>query len=61
MPDKEVKTSKSPNRQQNLSIGPYQISYDGGKKHDAKDFIKKNILSTADMQGLLERFIVEKY
>lgn len=42
-------------------MGPYQISYDGYKKHDNKDFIKKNILSTADMQGLLERFIVEKY
>jgi len=42
-------------------LGPYQISYDGQKKHDTKDFIKKNILSTSDMQGLLERFIVDKY
>ena len=42
-----------------VSLGPYEIKTTN--KHDPKDFIKRNILNTADMQGLLERFIVSKY
>ena len=42
-----------------VSLGPYEIKTTN--KHDPRDFIKRNILNTADMQGLLERFIVSKY
>jgi hypothetical protein len=47
------------NNMSRVSIGPYHINTSA--KHDHKDFIKRNILSTADMQGLIERFIVNKY
>jgi hypothetical protein len=42
-----------------VAVGPYEIQ--PGKNHDNKDYIKRNILNTADMQALLERFIVSKY
>jgi|LauGreDrversion4_2_1035121.scaffolds.fasta_scaffold304285_1 hypothetical protein len=49
----------SPHDASKVSLGPYEIN--PSNRHDPKDFIKRNILNTSDMQALLERFIVSKY
>lgn len=55
-----LRNQNSPsNNASKVSLGPYKINT--SNKHDPKDFIKRNILNTSDMQALLERFIVNKY
>lgn len=52
----ELKKSNSP-----IKLKHYVEKKKAGVPSEDKDFVRRNILQTSDMQAIIERFIVGKY